>query len=129
MRGKSHKRFSVQSFVESNVKADRNKQVYSAAPRSNYLENDYGKSACIRKTFTETRKSIKLVNTAKPNLSIGRSSLMNTVYRKISNQEGKSKPRRTLKRKLAFNPSIDPFYSPLICIRVIDKLVSYKDIS
>jgi hypothetical protein len=38
------------------------------------------------------------------------------------------KPQRKLKRKLAFNPQTDPFYSPFVYIRLIDKINDLKEV-
>lgn len=38
------------------------------------------------------------------------------------------KPQRKLKRKLAFNPQTDPFYSPFVYIRLIDKITDLKEV-
>lgn len=35
--------------------------------------------------------------------------------------------KKSLKRKLAFNPQIDSFYSPYINIRIIDKIKDLKE--
>jgi hypothetical protein len=34
--------------------------------------------------------------------------------------------KKSLKRKLAFNPNIDLFYSPFIKIRIVDKIKDLK---
>jgi hypothetical protein len=41
----------------------------------------------------------------------------------------KSTRKRNLKRKLAFNPNVDSFYSPFIEVRIIDhKLKDLKEL-
>lgn len=40
----------------------------------------------------------------------------------------KSNKKRNLKRKMAFNPDVDTFYSPFVEIRIIDRLKDLKEI-
>lgn len=40
----------------------------------------------------------------------------------------KSNRKRNLKRKMAFNPDVDTFYSPFVEIRIIDRLKDLKEI-
>lgn len=40
----------------------------------------------------------------------------------------KTARKKSLKRKLAFNPHVDTFYSPFINIRIIDKIKDLKEL-
>lgn len=47
------------------------------------------------------------------------------VKQVVANKKSK---KRNLKRKMAFNPDVDTFYSPFVEIRIIDRLKDLKEI-
>jgi hypothetical protein len=59
-----------------------------------------------------------------------RTSVLDTTLTMVKQvmKARKSARKRSLKRKLAFNPNVDSFYSPFIDIRVLDRIKDIKEL-
>lgn len=79
---------------------------------------------------TDRRPQKALSKTIAPELETRRTSLFDTALTMVKQVivNKKSNRKRNLKRKLAFNPDVDTFYSPFVEIRIIDKLKDLKEI-
>lgn len=79
---------------------------------------------------TDRRPQKAVKKTIAPELETRRTSLFDTALTMVKQviTSKKSSRKRNLKRKLAFNPDVDSFYSPFVEIRIIDKLKDLKEI-
>ena len=79
---------------------------------------------------TDRRTQKGLVKTIAPEVETRRTSLFDTALTMVKQVviNKKSNRKRNLKRKLAFNPDVDSFYSPFVEIRIIDRLKDLQEI-
>lgn len=76
------------------------------------------------------QQKAKMIYLAPESTETKRTSLLDTaltMVKQIINVK-KSARKKSLKRKLAFNPHVDTFYSPFIDIRIVDKIKDLKEL-
>ena len=59
-----------------------------------------------------------------------RMSVLDSTLNMVQQMINMKKPirKKSLKRKLAFNPNVDLFYSPFVKIRIVDKIKDLKEL-
>lgn len=57
-------------------------------------------------------------------------SVLDSTLNMVQQMINMKKPirKKSLKRKLAFNPNVDLFYSPFVKIRIVDKIKDLKEL-
>lgn len=112
---------------------NRSKQVYSAVEK--ITDRQY--KSCMQPSFrrssvaTDRRQQLtKKSFLPSDKTETRRTSLLQTTLTMVKQMitSKKTARKKSLKRKLAFNPHVDTFYSPFINIRIVDKIKDLKEL-